>query len=366
MGIPVHYVPTLQAKPDVLIVDIEAGQTWRTTEIEYSKEPTYAVWHRWRSGAWLRVVLQVTAPDDPALSHGYFTSPKLEPGWVYQVEIWDRGIDPNRVPNVDPTPRALASIVVFALKKRPERRTFFSDENQRTGGTYHEHQVATTAPVHAYMAVSTDPPVTDSNGFMTFGRVDGYTWEPINQSFLLQITDLLPGNPYHEVLRLSDAFGNWEFVSRDFDTLRRRIRLEPTDLYINDDGDDLSNGEGSFRFTVETYPGATPGGIQTLTYANGNLETGKSVTPVPGGTIVLGPDRVSEATRNIRFSVAGIEDDSGSFPLTGDGSAWAHKDLFVPTGTIDEVVSYRPDAITASGVGDIRFTLSFKYWIEYF
>jgi hypothetical protein len=207
--------------------------------------------------------------------------------------------------------------------------------------------------------------VTDSNGFMTFGRVDGYTWAPLNQGFLLQITDLLPGNPYHELLRLSDAFGNWEFLPRDFATLRRRVRLEPTDLYINDDGDDFSNGEGSFRFTVDTWPDSTPGGAKTLTYSNGNLETGKSVTPVPGGAIVLGPDRVSEGTWNLRLGVIGTEDDSGAFPATGDGFASAQKDLFVPTGTIDEVVSYRPDAITASGVGDIRFTLSFKYWIEY-
>ena len=80
---------------------------------------------------------------------------------------------------------------------------------------------------------------------------------------------------------------------------------------------------------------------------------------------MLGPDRVREATRNIRLNVRCTEDDSGSFPLTGDGAAWGQKDLFVPTGTIDEVVSYRPDAVTASGVGDIRFTLSFTYWIEY-
>jgi hypothetical protein len=117
---------------------------------------------------------------------------------------------------------------------------------------------------------------------------------------------------------------------------------------------------------VDTWPDSTPGGTKTLTYSNSNLETGKSVTPVPGGTIVLGPDRVSEGTRNIRLGVEGTEDDSGSFPLTGDGLALAQKDLLVPTGTIDEVVSYRPDAITASGVGDIKFTLSFKYWIEYF
>jgi hypothetical protein len=81
---------------------------------------------------------------------------------------------------------------------------------------------------------------------------------------------------------------------------------------------------------------------------------------------VLGPDRVSEATRNIRLWVAGTEDDSGGVPATGDGIAWGQKDLFVPTGTLDEVISYGPYAITASGVGDIGFTLSFKYWIEYF
>jgi hypothetical protein len=363
------YQPTLQATPDVVIVDIEAGHTWGTTQVEYSKEPEHAIWHRWKSGAWLRVSLQVTAPDDPALAHGYFVSPKLEPGSVYQAAVWEPRIDPNRLPNVDIPPRALAAITVFALRKRPESRSFFSDENQRTGGTYREHQVATTAPVNVYMAVSTDAPLSDGNGFQIFPRIDGATWASLDQSFLLQIMDLLPGTAYHELVRLSDAFGNWEFLARDFVTLRRRIRLQPTDLYINDDSDDLSNGEGSFEFVVQTGSIGDPSSWAsrgTLAYSNGNLETGHSVTPAPAGEIVVGPERVTEAGRHIRLSVSGREDDTGSVPAQGDDFAWGAKDLLIPEGTIDEVVSHRPDAIYVESGDDLRFTLSFKYWIEYF
>jgi hypothetical protein len=219
------------------------------------------------------------------------------------------------------------------------------------------------------MAISTDAARSDSNGFMNFGHTDGYTWAPLDQSFLLQITDLLPGTHYYELLRLSDAFGNWEFVSRDFTTLRRRIRLQPTDLYINDDSDDFSNGEGSFEFQIQTGNAVIPTAWSErgkLTYANGNLETGKSVAPAPTGDIIVGPEPVTEVMRHVRVWVSGREDDSGSFPADGDDFAWSGKDLFLPVGTTDEIVSDRPDSIYAD-IGDhLKFTVSFKYSIEYF
>jgi hypothetical protein len=55
-------------------------------------------------------------------------SPKLAPGSVYEVAVWEPGIDPNRLPKVDIPPRTLAAITVFTLRKRPEPRSFFSDE----------------------------------------------------------------------------------------------------------------------------------------------------------------------------------------------------------------------------------------------
>jgi hypothetical protein len=354
------YQPTLAASPDLVIVDIEAGQTDGAAELEYSKEPEQGIWHRWKPGAWLRVSLQVTAPDDPALRHGYFTSPDLAPGSVYQVSIWGDGIDPNRLPDDDIPPRALAELSVFALKKRPDRRPFFSDENERTGGTYREHQLATNTPVNVYLAVSTEEPRED-DGFRFFARTDGFTLASLNQSFLLQVPDLLPGTHYYELVRFSDEFGNWEFLSREFTTLQRRIRLEPTDLFIVDDSDDFSNGEGSFHFALYT------GDVRrdTLTYANGNLETGKSVTPAPGGVITVGPEQVTAETLIVSLHVGGTEDDSGSAPAAGDDPAFGSKDLLVPVGP-DEVVTHRPDSIRASGSGDFSFTLSYKYWIEYF
>jgi hypothetical protein len=359
----------LQAMPDPVIVDLEAGQTSSLTQIEYSKEVEYVIWHRWKPGAWLKVGLQVTSPDDPALAHGYFTSPKLEPGMVYHVAIWEKENDPNQPPNSDIPVRALASIAVFVLRKRPEKRSFFSDENQATGGTYRTHQIATTASVYAYMAVSTNPPLSDNEGYMSFTQIQGAAWRPLSESFVLQIFDLLPGTHYHELVRLSDAFGNWEFIPRDFTTLKRRIKLEPTNLLINDDSDDFSNGEGSFEFKVQTGKAGQPSSWTTrgqLTYSNGNLETGKSVTPPPGGTIVVPVESVTDVMKHVRIYVVGREDDSGSFPADGDDFAWGSKDLFLPAGKTNEVVSQRPDSIYADIGEDLKFTLSFKYWIEYF
>jgi hypothetical protein len=365
------YQPTLQATPSIIIIDIEAGKTTGSTQIEYSKDVDYGIWHRWKSGAWLRVALQVTAPDDPALRHGNFSSPKLGPGSVYEVSVWDAGIDPNRLPHVDQPPSALTALTVFALKKRPEVRRFWNDENQRTGGTYREHQLATTAPVYAYMAVSTDPPVNDGTGFLTFARNDGYTLALLNQSFLLQITDLLPGTRYHELIRLSDAFGNWEFLTRDFETLMRRIRVEPTAIYIIDDSDALSNGEGSFDYILETGDISDPTSWKergTLSYSNSNLETGKYVTPAPSGQILIGPERVSAEGRHARLSVSGTEQDDGGFVIDDDDVGNGVKDLLLPSGP-DEVVSHRTDYIAAkSWIGDdeFLFNASFTYWVEYF
>jgi hypothetical protein len=39
------------------------------------------------------------------------------------------------------------------------------------------------------MAVSTDAALSDGNGFLLFPRIDGATWAPLDQSFLLQIMD---------------------------------------------------------------------------------------------------------------------------------------------------------------------------------
>lgn len=362
-------IPTLTATPDVVIVDIEAGQTAGTTQIEYSKEQEQRIWHRWKSGAWQKVSLQVTAPDDPALRHGYFASPALQPGWVYEVQVWAREVDPNRIPQVDQPPRALASLMVFALRKRPERRNFLSDENQSAGGTYREHQVVTTTPVYAYMAVSNDPPIDTGGGHFIFGKPSGITWAPMAQSFFLTITDLLPGTHYYELTRLSDDYGNWEFVQREFTTLKRRIRFEPTDLYINDDSDDLSNGEGSFWFSLETGSISAPSGWSTrgtLSYSNGNLETGKSVTPAPSGDITFGPEVVSASSRDLRVSVKGQEKDTPGYLLAEDDHATGTKDLWQPSGTVDEDVIQRVDSVRGEGSDDLAFTLSFKYWVEYF
>src|SRR4030095_965787 len=101
--------PKLAATRSPVVVDLEAGERSLNTGIEYWKEAEQAIWHRWRPGAWQRVAISATDPDDPVLEHGYYNSPMLEPGWVYEVAIWERGVDPNRIPNVDIQPLALAT-----------------------------------------------------------------------------------------------------------------------------------------------------------------------------------------------------------------------------------------------------------------
>ena len=139
-------VASLVAKIDPVVIDIEAGQTTGVTNIEYVKEPAYVIWHKWKPGDWVKKSISVTDPSDPANKHGTFNSPPLAPGDIYDASIWEKGVDPNDLPDADIPPEPFATVTVFALKKRPSDRDFMSDQNTREGGTYREHDFSPKCP----------------------------------------------------------------------------------------------------------------------------------------------------------------------------------------------------------------------------
>ena len=361
----------LQALPPVVVIDLEAGKTTGSAQVEYAKESEDAIWQRWLPGAWQPVLIPISGMTDPALVHGYFATPQLKPGLVYQAGIWERGVDPNQLPtNVDFPVRAKAELMVYALRKRPEQRDFLDSQDETTGGTYHQHYVIAKSPVRAHVAISTAPPVADADGLPAFSAPLAQKSEPPKQSFALLLPDLVPGTFYYELVRLSDEWGNWQFLQSSFTTLKRRIRVRLSNIHVNDDSDELSNGEAAFTFDVEVgNPKLSSQWTtrDTLTYANSNIETGKDVSPAPTEECTIGPEPATPGSVSVRLRASADEDDFGSpFQDSMKDHAWGMKDLWMPSGTMDESVVDRTETIVAGpGDHDFKFTTTFRYWIEY-
>ena len=362
--------PKLAATRSPVVVDLEAGERSLNTGIEYWKEAEQAIWHRWRPGAWQRVAISATDPDDPILEHGYYNSPMLEPGWVYEVAIWERGVDPNRIPNVDIPPRALATLTVFALRRRPEVRSFLQDETERTGGTYRQHYLVTSRPVMVRAAVGPNPPVSDSKDTLSLSEIVD---ETINTSLVgsidLLFEGLVPGNGYHELVQLTDEFGNWEFVSRSFTTLKRQVSLQLAGIHIHDDSDDLSNGEATFKFELQTGNIQDPNSWASRdesSYSNQNIETGKAVAPPPNDILEIPYEAVQDRHRNARFKVSAVEDDEDGFTVDDEGdNAWGMKDLALPAGLSEQVKNRTGTVNAGPGLNNFQYDVSFSYSVDY-
>jgi hypothetical protein len=179
---------------------------------------------------------------------------------------------------------------------------------------------------------------------------------------------LLPGTYYHEVVRLTDQFGNWEDVTRNFTTLRRQLTVQLSGIHIHDDSDDLSNGEASFSFELQTGSMDDPASWVTrdeTNYSNNNIETGKAVAPVPNGIASIPPEPVQARHRDARFRVSAVEDDEDGVTLVDDDEAWGMKDLYIPVGP-NEQVKNRAETVTAGpGSNGFHFDVSFSYSVDY-
>jgi hypothetical protein len=189
-----------------------------------------------------------------------------------------------------------------------------------------------------------------------------------SQSFNLQIFDLLPGTHYYEILRLSDKSGNWEYKILDFTTLKRRIRIRPTDIFIHSDGDDFSNGEGTFECIFQTGKKNDPSSWRNRgnwSWENGNFESGTSLVPAPAGEILLGPEPVNLSDLGVRLHVSGREEDGTFFDIFDD-LASGSKELDLPVNTVQETVIDGSDSIEADLGDGFSFKVTYKYWVEYF
>jgi hypothetical protein len=358
----------LNALADTLVVDLEAGMPHASTTIEYAKHRDWVLMHRIRGDDWIGVPVPIVDLDDPHLTRGDFETFPLKPGQLYEACI----VPPDFEPDPDEPVHELVvrydtddrgpppSVSVVALRKQREPRDFYSDGNSRTYGTYHERDVIATTDVVAQLSVSTSPWVDAGGGFIAVPDPKQVVARGPKQTFSFRVEDLLPGTPHHEVLLLVDEFGNWQFVTDTITTRKRKIEAEVTELFVIDDDDDFSNGEGTFWFTVQSGDPLLAES-NALSYDNDNLESGQVAVPTPSGTCILGPSPVIPATKRVFFSAGGISDNSGS--AEGNDIATGRKELSLPVGPGENVQS-ETDSFEMSGA-ELSVRVTYEYSVGY-
>lgn len=363
-------LPFLLATPTVFQLDPQAGQLSGTSSIEYGKEASQIVWHRSKPGLWERVNLQVTIAEiDPALTHGYFNSLELKPGDMYQAAIWDDGVDPNRLGEVNRKPvRARASTMVLCLRKQPGPVELLRDKNGHTGGTFRSQHVSTSKPAFARFSVGRGAPDDDGLGMLRVNSPVTEVWAGQGQSFTLDALDLLPGTHYWGLVLMVDESGGWQQLKLEFTTLKRRVRVVFNRIFIRDDGDTFSNGEALFTFLLETGSVSTGGWIERDAGQNynDNLDDGNYITPGPNVVLVIGPEAVGPQSTACRIRVQGSQNDKGTILGASRRFGESLKDLFVPVHTVDEVVLGRADQVRVKAFhSDFSFDAHFIYSIDY-
>src|SRR5215469_17577330 len=106
---------TLTANPDIVIVDVESGETSNSTTIHYEKKSTDEIWERKGGGGWSGPSFSKGSGALPGeeVSSDYLVS--LKPGDTYEVGVYDNEHGPTTL-----DPIQLAILTVYCLRKKPE------------------------------------------------------------------------------------------------------------------------------------------------------------------------------------------------------------------------------------------------------
>ena len=191
---------------------------------------------------------------------------------------------------------------------------------------------------------------------------------PSNESHVLGLEDLLPGTRYHIYTRLSDEAGNWEEFWNEKTTKLRQIEFRVTSILVDDDSDDLSDGEGGISWTVETGPrsGADDewkerGQISyTGDYGSGNW------VDAPADKILVGPEAVDRTSTEVRLRLYVWDMDTPSFPFPDDGDSAEKVSALLSLKLPNEDVLDQEGEIVAGPGGDgLKVTSKFKYSVRY-
>lgn len=251
----------------------------------------------------------------------------------------DSGINPNQTLE-DPPPDA--RVTVAALKKGPEATTLLDSEEHSIGGTWFQWLPVATEPVFAVVEISSTAPVQNADGQWLFpggptlGRAvssDYATTFPTPDDELY-LENLLPGNEYFAVLRLSSPNGDWQFLlappSPDnpnpskpvpFKARRRVVGVTYKMIHIVNDG---SPGDNDASFRIWIFDGDDQEGFNELgrrpisdrpSPGEESLEfINLEDPPISWPPLTFGPKTVDpNAHHDLRLLTRGLaEDDFGS------------------------------------------------------
>jgi hypothetical protein len=261
----------LEADTSPIVVDGHNSSSGTTT-IHYEKNPLEELWVIRTTGThWNQPNLhQLTGLGDEALFGGAYPI-TLQPGDHYIVSVYH----PNQGP-LTLEPSLVTTLDVSCLWKDPGPTRLITHESSSWGGTWHTHPVFTgSVPTRIVMVgVSREPPSFDSNGIPRLTSHDGEPTRPLKTATIheVEIKPLCPGNHYFFVVLVTDAFGNWDFVQREFTTLRRKITVEFPTIHIYNDGDYATVGEAEFWFWVFRGTVNNPNLIEEFHYPQQDID----------------------------------------------------------------------------------------------
>lgn len=226
---------TLTATPDVLFINVGAGQSTATSTIDYKSIYSIVLWQRLNLGIWSKVNLFKVVGTADADTAGSFTTDPLRPGDLLEFRAYiDDWADPNAAPN----DRArFEHAQVQALVSKPERQPWITDQTTDLGGTFYARLIATPpmiTTVHAEIGLA--PPVAGTFGELTFSGVVASADSVLKSVHAIELTPLLAGTLYFCTLRLSDQQGNWFYLEESALTLQRTVTVDFDSVFINNDG----------------------------------------------------------------------------------------------------------------------------------
>lgn len=363
----------LKATTSTILVDKKAGEITGSTLIEYDCQCSedIFVWHRTiDSTSWVEIDYSKVSGTSNPKRNGVFETPKLMPGQIYEVRIYDNRTSPGR-PGGEK--RFKAKLHVFCLLKDTESTFDYVDERIKVGGTYRDHIMVTKEKTFYSIVVSKDPPISMPNpdpdifnGFPNFPE-QWATDDILGTIHHVTVMPLDPGHTYNFLIRISDDKGNWKIIDGAFGTKQRKVTIDYEKLFINDDGDngDTDTGEAYFLFRI--FQGQKI--VDKLMIGDEDILRTVDDTAPPWNlhnlnhpTVILGPETVTDDNRMVSFHTMGVEDDS---PLLDEVAARIGPAINFPVGPSEEVYD-QPIMIDAfTYLGTFNFSVEITHSIEY-
>lgn len=358
----------LNASPNPVFVDLEAGETERKTRVSWSKDPDQELWERVNGGTWepINPYKKTEGEEKDAETEGFFAQ-ALRPGDVYEIAVF--ASDHGPLPSVDPI--LVKALKVFGLLKKPETRRLITDGNSSWGGTWYFRQMATNVPTNIVMiGVSRDAPEADDNGFPIFKRAEGSPTRPFmnTTNHSVEIVPLLPGNGYYFAAVVADAFGNWEMLEDQFRTHRRKLTIEFPTIHVYNDGDYATEGQVEFWFRVYTGSDFRTKDIQEFHLPEQDIDDWNETSrPYSVGFVHLGSlEVVQPETAQIGVSSWAVEEDE---PWGEDRAGFVIGEwLPLPSGRSYENVNkqmFRLDCQPSTVGSYLHYGVDVRWSIEY-